>query len=147
MTITSSVFSNYGDIPEKYTCDRENINPPLSIGDVPGDAATLALIVFDPDTEGGGFSHWVVWNINPELIEIDEDSVPQESTQGINDFETQGYSGPCPPSGKHRYIFTVYALDAVLELSPGSTKEDLEQALIGNVLDKAELIGLYGENK
>lgn len=146
MTISSPVFLNNENIPEKYTCDGENINPPLSIGDVPADAATLALIVFDPDVEGGGFTHWVVWNINPELAEIDEDSVPPESAQGITDFETRGYGGPCPPSGTHRYFFTVYALDTVLELSPNSTKDDLEQAMIGNVLEKAELAGLYSRN-
>lgn len=144
MMISSPAFLNNENIPEKYTCDGANINPPLYITDVPADAATLALIVFDPDAAGGGFTHWIVWNINPELNEIDEDSIPPESVQGITDFGTQGYSGPCPPSGAHRYFFTVYALDTVLELSPDSMKDDLEQAMIGNVLVEAELIGLYG---
>lgn len=143
MKITSSAFSHKGPIPSKYTCDGENINPPLEISDVPPGAKSLALICEDPDAPGGTFVHWVVWNINPQTTEIGEGKVPVGASQGTNDFGRSGYSGPCPPGGTHRYFFQLVALDTTLNLPSGATRQDLEKAMGGHILAQAELVGTY----
>ncbi|MCJ7804181.1 YbhB/YbcL family Raf kinase inhibitor-like protein [Patescibacteria group bacterium] len=130
-------------IPQKYTCDGENINPPLQITDVPSSAQSLVLIVDDPDAPSGDWVHWLVWNINPETKLITENESPKEAIQGTNDFGKQNYGGPCPPSGTHRYQFKIYALDTILNLSSSSRKKDLETAMENHILDKGILIGLY----
>jgi Raf kinase inhibitor-like YbhB/YbcL family protein len=141
LTVKSPAFQPNSAIPKKYSCDGEGINPPLTIEGLPKEAKSLALIMDDPDAPGGTFDHWVVWNIAPSTIKIGERSVP--GTEGLNGMRKPGYTGPCPPSGTHRYFFKVYALDTQLSLGAKSTKRDLEKAMQGHILAKGELIGLY----
>ncbi len=143
LKITSPAFVTNGYIPARFTCDGTDINPPLEIAQVPAEAKSLALIVDDPDAPVGMWVHWVVWNIDPATREISEDNVPRNAAQGKNDWKRNGYGGPCPPSGVHRYFFKLYALDTKLNLGAGTTKTDLEKAMQGHILAKAELIGLY----
>ena len=140
LEVTSPMFKHNGSIPAKYTCDGENINPPLNIRGLPEGTRSLVLIVDDPDAPMGTWDHWVVWNISPRE-KIEENTVP--GTEGLNDFRKHSYGGPSPPSGTHRYFFKVYALDTVLELSPNSRKRDIERAIAGHTLAKGEIIGLY----
>jgi Raf kinase inhibitor-like YbhB/YbcL family protein len=144
LKITSSAFTHGQPIPKKYTCDGEDAHPPLSISEIPSGTKSFALIVDDPDAPGGTWTHWVVWNIDPGIISIDENVLPHGAEIGINDFEQLEYGGPCPPRGTpHRYFFKLYALDTMLGLSRGSSKELLEAAIEGHILDHAELIGTY----
>lgn len=147
MKITSSAFINNGVIPKKYTCDGEDVNPPLEFIDVPENTKTLALIVDDPDAPMGTWVHWVLYNISPDCRKIEENSVPKGAMEGINDFRKRTYGGPCPPSGTHRYFFKLYALDCVIDLKGTVTKKDLEKAMDGHIIAKAELIGLYSRSK
>ena len=141
LIVRSPVFENNKPIPRKYSCDGDEVNPPLTIEGVPSTAKTLALVVDDPDAPRGTFDHWIVWNI-PLGGKIIEDSVP--GTQGLNSAGQPNYVGMCPPSGTHRYFFKVYALDTKLDLKANAThKKDLENAMQGHVLAKGELIGLY----
>jgi Raf kinase inhibitor-like YbhB/YbcL family protein len=143
LKITSAAFVTNGYIPARFTCDWTDINPPLEIAQAPAEAKSLALIVDDPDAPIGMWVHWIVWNIDPATREIAEDNVPRNAAQGKNDWKRNGYGGPCPPSGVHRYFFKLYALDTKLNLGAGTTKTDLEKAMQGHILAKAELIGLY----
>ena len=143
MKIISSTFENNQMIPKKYTCDGENINPPLQIIDIPEGTKSSILIVDDPDAPSGDWVHWLVWNINPETKLIAENESPKGAVQGINDFGRQNYDGPCPPSGIHHYQFKIYALDTILNLPSNSRKKDLEKTIEGHLLDKDVLIGLY----
>ena len=143
LQITSPAFPHNGMIPSKFTCDGANVSPPLSIANIPEKTMSLALIVDDPDAPVGTWVHWVVWNIADGTKEIPEASVSPGAIQGTNDFGKQGYGGPCPPSGTHRYFFKLYALDAPLVLKSGSTKAQIEEAMKGHVRDQTELIGLY----
>ena len=136
MRVTSPAFQHKGFIPRKYTCDSDNVNPPLVFDDLPDDAKSLVLIIDDPDAPMGTWVHWVVWNI-PVTEKIDEDSVP--GTEGVSTSGDHSYSGPCPPSGTHRYFFKVYVLDTKLDISNNSKKEDLEKAMEGHVIGKAAL--------
>jgi len=139
-----SVFANNENIPAKYAVDGDDISPPLTISEIPAGAKTIALIVDDPDAPAKTWVHWVIFNI-PVLsneMKIEEGKKPQ-GTAGITDFQNLEYGGPAPPSGTHHYFFKVYALDMLLDLKEGSTKEQLEQAMQGHILEKAELIGLY----
>ncbi|MCM8781826.1 MAG: YbhB/YbcL family Raf kinase inhibitor-like protein [Candidatus Omnitrophica bacterium] len=140
MKISSPDFENNGFIPKKFTCQGKDVNPSLIIENIPAGTKCLALIVDDPDAPMGTWVHWVVYDI-PVISKIEENSIPGK--QGINDFRRKNYGGPCPPSGTHRYFFKIYALDAILGLKEGVTKTDLEKAMQGHILDKAELIGLY----
>jgi len=143
LSIASPAFLPDGTIPSKYTCDGDDVNPPLSIGNVPEKTRSLALIVDDPDAPVGTWVHWVVWNIRAGTREIPENSVPPGALQGTNDFRKQEYGGPCPPSGTHRYFFKLYALDAPLTAQAGATKARIEEAMKEHVLAQAELVGLY----
>ncbi len=143
MKIISPAFENKQMIPPKYTCDGENINPPLQISSIPANTQSLALIIDDPDAPNGDWIHWLVWNINPKTQSIAENEIPKGAAQGINDFNKQNYGGPCPPSGIHRYQFKIYALDTNLNISSDSRKKDLEKAIEDHILDKDILIGLY----
>jgi Raf kinase inhibitor-like YbhB/YbcL family protein len=144
LKLISTVFSHNGHIPPQYTCEGKNINPPLTIENIPGGTKSLAIIVEDPDAPKGIFDHWVMWNI-PINAAIAEGSSPGIS--GTNGFGKAGYGGPCPPSGVHRYFFKVYALDKELDLSPGAGKKELLDAMKGHVLAIAELMGLYQKHK
>lgn len=153
MKITSSVFTDGQPIPKKYTCDGENISPPLSIANIPQNTKNLALIIDDPDAPGrtawyippsGMWTHWIVWNIDPSVTEIREGEVPASAVQGTNDFRKISYGGPCPPTGTHRYVFTLYVLDAKLSLVEGSSRKDFESFVNGHILEQAQLTGIYG---
>ncbi len=129
LKITSPVFKNNGFIPKKYTCDGDNVNPPLKIGGVSEGTQSIVLIVDDPDTPMGTWDHRVVWNIS-HTSKIEENVVP--GVEGVNDFRKHSYGGPCPPSGTHRYFFKVYALDTKLDArarATNSRKQDVERAL------------------
>lgn len=141
--VGSNAFKHNEQIPQKYTCDGDDVNPPLRIESIPLSAKSMALIVDDPDAPGKTWVHWVLWNVAPSTQEIKEDSVPRGAVQGMNDFRKNSYGGPCPPSGTHRYFFKLYALDTILELPPGSTKADLESAMKGHIVGQTELMGLY----
>jgi hypothetical protein len=143
MQITSTAFGQNQAIPSIYTCDGRNISPPLSINGVPTAAKSLVLIVDDPDAPSGDFVHWLAWNISPDTKEIAENSIPSGGIEGTADFEKPGWGGPCPPSGTHRYQFKIYALDNELNLVPSARKKDLENAMVGHILDQAQLTGLY----
>jgi len=138
--VVSLAFSQGGHIPKKYTCEGENVNPPLEISNLPANTKTLAVIVEDPDAPNGVYDHWIVWNIPPNEP-IAENNVP--GINGTNSFGTEGYGGPCPPSGSHRYFFKVYAIDSQLDLPPGSNKKALQQAMQGHVLAFGELMACY----
>ncbi len=141
LSVKSPVFESNKLIPAKYTCDGEDVNPPLTIEGVPEEAKNLVLIVDDPDAPAGTWNHWLVWNIQPTTRKIEENTVP--GTQGITTFGRHAYGGPCPPSGTHRYFFKVYALDTKLDLNADSQKRDVEKAMENHVLAKGELLGLY----
>jgi Raf kinase inhibitor-like YbhB/YbcL family protein len=143
LQITSPAFQNNGTIPGQYTCDGKDINPPLVMENIPQGTKSVAVICDDPDALGGGWVHWVIWNIDPSVKTIKENTVPTGAVEGMNDFKKHQYGGPCPPSGTHRYFFKVYALDTILGISPNSQKADLEKAMQGHILAKGELIGLY----
>lgn len=140
MEITSPAFKHKEYIPEKYTCEGEDINPELDISGIPDGTASLALIMDDPDAPMGVWVHWVVFDI-PVVSRIKENSVPGKL--GLTNSGRRDYHGPCPPSGTHRYFFKVYALDTKLNLPEGISKGQLEKAMQGHILAKAELIGLY----
>jgi len=142
MKITSQAFDDGGAIPSKYTCDGENINPPLEIASVPEGTKSIAFIMEDPDAPLGIWVHWVKWNIPPETKIIEKGKEPP----GVSGKGTSGnlsYEGPCPPNDVHHYIFRVYALDTELALQSGASKKDLESAMEGHILGKGELVGLY----
>lgn len=140
INVLSAAFNHGGQIPKKYTCEGENINPPLEISNLPTGTKTIALIVEDPDTPHGTFDHWVAWNIAPNRS-IAENSAP--GVNGTNGFGNEGYGGPCPPSGSHRYYFKVYALDAELDLPAASNKRELQLAMKDHILAKGELMAHY----
>lgn len=143
MKIESPAFAHEQSIPAQYTCDDNNGVPELFISGVPENAKSLALIVDDPDAPQGTRVHWTMWNIDPKTTKIAAGKTPQGAVEGMTSFGKPGYGGPCPPSGTHRYFFKLYALDTMLELEPSADKEELEEAMIGNVLAHTELIGLY----
>lgn len=142
MELTSPAFEEQGSIPIGHTCDGDDVSPPLRIAAIPSEARTLALIVDDPDAPGGTWDHWVAFDIPPGA-EIPE-NVGQLGTAGANSSGNTGYDGPCPPSGIHRYVFRVYALDTELGLAEGATKRQVLDAMEGHVLSQGTLTGLYG---
>jgi Raf kinase inhibitor-like YbhB/YbcL family protein len=145
LMIGSPAFGENEKIPVKFTCDADNVNPQLDIGGVSQEAASLVLIIDDPDASGGTWVHWTIWNIDPGTTSILENSVPSGAVEGVTDFGIPGYGGPCPPSGIHRYFFKLFALDTTLDLDSSTSAADLEAAIQGHVLDSVELIGLYGK--
>ncbi|MFO7494371.1 MAG: YbhB/YbcL family Raf kinase inhibitor-like protein [Desulfobacterales bacterium] len=148
MKLNTTAFEPGGMIPARYTCDGDNVSPDLSWQDLPGGAASLAIICDDPDAPMGTWVHWVYYDIPPQLNHLPSGVACLErpatgGVQGTNDFRKLGYGGPCPPGGTHRYFFNLYALDSVLGLAPGATKKQLLKAMAGHVLEHAELMGRY----
>lgn len=149
LTLTSSAFKNGGSIPSHYTCEGENVNPDLSISNIPKGTVSLALLVEDPDIPEAVkvnmgldiFDHWVVFNIPPETRSIEAGSRPA-GTIGMNSAG-QGYTGPCPPDREHRYFFKLYALDIMLPLNASAHKADVAVAMRGHILEQATLLGVY----
>ena len=135
-----TAFGSNAMIPAKYTCEGDNVNPPLDIAGVPAQAKSMALIVDDPDAPNGTFVHWVSWNI-PQTGHFKENNAPGKN--GMNGAKKSGYMGPCPPSGKHHYHFKVYALDMMLNLPDDTDKAGLEKAMSGHIVASGELVGLY----
>jgi Raf kinase inhibitor-like YbhB/YbcL family protein len=162
LVLSSDAFGSGEAIPERYTCHGDNVSPPLEWAGVPERARSIALVVEDPDSSPPGFVHWVIYNIPPRQGSL-PGGLPPEPTmtdgalQGKNDFAQHeggtfpggspvhqvGYDGPCPPSGEHRYVFTLYALDTMLDLAAEATVSELMSAMKGRVLAQAELTGVY----
>ena len=147
MKITSSAFKHNEKIPVKYTCNGDDINPPLQFSDVPPDAKSLVLIVDDPDAPLGTWVHWVVFNIDSAVSEVAENSVPKGGVEAQTNFGSSGYGGPCPPQGTHRYFFKLYALDVRLTLDTQVDKKVVEEKMQGHILAQAELVGLYSQQQ
>ena len=149
MTLSSDTFGPNEAIPERFTCDGENLSPPLSWNGVPPDVASFALIVDDPDAPSGTFTHWVVHSLPSSTRQIPAGvqrtaRLADGSAQGTNDFGGVGYGGPCPPPGKpHHYRFTLYALDDIPHLPAHTTKQQVLDGMRDHLLDQAQLIGIY----
>ena len=151
MKIESFAFLNEEEIPSRFTCDGENINPELTFKDVPKNAKSLAFIMDDPDIpqsvkEKYGINvwdHWVMWNIPPVTTEVDQGSEPVDAVVGLNSSGKNEYTGPCPPDREHRYLFKLYALDKILDLPQATKASDLVKAMQGHIIAEAELIGRY----
>lgn len=147
--LKTSAFQPEGNIPSRFTCEGENVSPAIAWTGAPQGTKSFALVVHDPDApKRGGYTHWVVFNIPASVSQIPENApkqaqLPGGGTQGRNDDGGAGYTGPCPPSGTHRYYFRLYALDQQLSLKDGADKEALEKALKGHVLGEAEIMGKY----
>jgi len=147
MKITSKEFVNGSFIPKKFTCNGANINPEIEISDVPNGAKSLVLIMDDPDVpvavrEDRMFVHWVLFDLSPDTTKINENDIA-DAQVGVNTAGDNEYRGPCPPDTLHRYFFKLYALDTKLNLHKGSTKQEVEEAMDGHIVDTAVLIGLY----
>jgi hypothetical protein len=153
MDVKSPAFQDGQEIPRKYTCQGDDVSPALQIDSVPVGTKSLALIVDDPDAPNGTFYHWLAWNLAPTVTEIPEgagrggDPGPlRDARQGKNGFDDIGYRGPCPPSGRHRYRFNVFALKEALDLPEGATRDDLERAMQGKILEKVSCNGTYAKS-
>lgn len=149
LTVNSSAFREGQPIPAKYTCQGEDVSPPLEWSVPPEGTQSLALICDDPDAPVGTWVHWVLYGLPPGTRNLPEhvparETLPDGSRQGVNDFRRVGYGGPCPPPGKaHRYYFKVYALDTSVALPPRATKAQLLQAITGHILAEGQLMGTY----
>ncbi len=153
MEVTSPAFDDGGEIPERFTCEGQDVSPALQLSGVPEEAGTLAIIVDDPDApRPEPWVHWLIWNLPTATTEIPEAYPPSGdgrklagSAQGENDFGDVGYGGPCPPPGHgtHRYRFRVYAVDGPLDVAEGASRAELEKAMQGRILAEAELTGTY----
>jgi len=146
LSIESSAFSSGGEIPKKYGYKNDNVSPPIKIRGIPSGAKSLALIMDDPDAMkavGKVWVHWVIWNIEPTILEISEGLSPSGSIEGKTDFGEIGYGGPAPPDKRHTYIFKLFALKTKLDLKKGSTKAQLEEKMNGQILDQAILEGTF----
>jgi len=146
MKLESSAFKNGEEIPRKYGYKKDNVNPPLEIKDIPNQCKSLVLIMDDPDAMGAVgkiWVHWVIWNIDSNIEEIKENSVPENSIQGKTDFGEIAYGGPAPPDKEHTYVFKLYALDSKLDLKEGSNKAQVEDAMKSHVISEAKLEGRY----
>ncbi len=141
--IASPAFDNGQPIPPRFTADGADISPPLVISGVPEGARSLALIMDDPDAPMGTWVHWVVWNIPPETRRIEEGNLPPGAVEGRNSWGRNAYGGPAPPSGTHRYVFKLYALDGRLDLPDETDKAALLRAMEGHILAQAQLMGTY----
>ena len=150
MHLSSPAFEHNNIIPTQYTCDGPNVNPPLHISDVPDDAKSLVLIMDDPDIPDfvktdlsiDVYDHWVLFNLAPDVSTIEEHTVPP-GTHGVNSNGDNAYTGCCPPDKEHRYFFKLYALDTTLDVAEGATKQEIEAAMEGHIIEQTELIGRY----
>lgn len=156
MQISSPSFTHQGSIPAKYTCEGADTSPPLAFSGVPSSAKSLALIVDDPDAPDPSapkmtWVHWVVYNVPAQTTALGEGasgkSLPQGAREGLNDWKKPAYGGPCPPIGRHRYFFKLYALDIALPDLGRPSKADLTKAMQGHVVGSAELVGTYQKGK
>ncbi len=144
--LESPAFKDGTKIPRKYGYKEQNVSPPLNMGGAPPGTKSLALIMDDPDAmapAGKVWDHWVIWNIAPDTEQIEEGTVPEGATEGKNDYGEIGYGGPAPPDREHTYVFELYALDVVLDLEEGATKDRLKSTLKGHTLEKTVLRGTY----
>ena len=151
MKIYSPVFNAEDPIPSKYTCQGENISFPLEWEGIPDTTKTLAIIFDDPDAPGMTWVHWVIYNIPASLSGLPENIPPEEvlpnyGLHGLNSWRKIGYGGPCPPFGTHRYFTRLYALDCPLPLKAGLAKKDLIDAMMGSILEEAQMYGTYKKN-
>jgi Raf kinase inhibitor-like YbhB/YbcL family protein len=152
MDLASKAFDEGGTIPSVYTCDGENISPPLHWSNAPEGTRSFVLIVNDPDAPVGDWVHWVLYNLPGDFTELNEripskETLPSGALQGRNDFKKIGYGGPCPPSGVHRYYFRLFALSSTLSLTPGATRKDVQHAMQGHTIGEAVLMGKYQRKK
>ena len=152
LTLSSTAFENDGEIPANYTCQGNDVSPPLEWAGVPENAASLVLIVDDPDAPDPEapkmtWVHWVLYNIPPSATGLPEkvasSDLPDGTEEGINDWGRNGYGGPCPPIGRHRYFHKLYVLDILIEGLEQPTKADVEAAMEGHIIEQVELIGTY----
>lgn len=155
-TLRSPAFADAAEIPTTYTCDGRDVSPPLAWDDPPAGTRAFALIVHDPDAPDPAaprvdWVHWVLWDIPGEVRELPEDAdhvgLPPGTREGLNDWKRTGWGGPCPPVGRHRYVFELYALDAPLGDPGGATRAQVERAMQGHVLDRAVLVGTYARKR
>ncbi|TBR11474.1 MAG: YbhB/YbcL family Raf kinase inhibitor-like protein [Candidatus Nitrosotenuis sp.] len=142
MKISSMAFANNGKIPKKYTCDGTGVSPPLKISSVPKNAKSLALILDDPDAPKGTFTHWVIWGISPKKTQFAE-SDKKGFVDGTTSVGKPGYFAPCPPSGVHRYVFKLFALDSQVDISTKSKKQELVATMQNHIIQTATLVGKY----
>lgn len=156
LVISSSAFVDRGAIPTRYTCEGDDLSPPLTWSGVPAGTKSLALIMDDPDAPDPAapkrtWVHWVLGDIPPETMDLAEGvggrDLPPGTIEGLNDWKRIGYGGPCPPTGRHRYFFKLYALDVVFAGVAAPTKAQLERAMKGHILAQAELVGTYEKQK
>ena len=150
MHITSSAFTNQGAIPVLYTCEGQDVSPPMAWSDVPPGTKSLVLIVDDPDAPDPAapkmtWVHWVLYNLPPTANGLPErvKTLPEGTREGVNDWKRTGYGGPCPPIGRHRYFHKLYALDTLLPDLKQPGKSKLEEAMKGHILSEAQLVGTY----
>ena len=154
MKLTSSAFTHQGDIPRHYTCEGADVSPPLAIDGVPPGTQSLALIVDDPDAPDPAapkmtWVHWVLYDLPPETRSLPEgtQAAPLHALEGLNDWKRTGYGGPCPPIGRHRYFFRLFALDFRLGNLQRPTSGQLQKAFAGHVIEKSELVGTYQKGR
>jgi len=143
LSLISPAFNHMGDIPRKYTCQGEEISPPLIISGVSQEAKSLVLIMEDPDAPIGTVTHWVICHLDPKTNEIPEGSSLEGAIVGKNMMRKKKYMGPCPPKGKHRYFFKLFALDEKLSLDSKSRKKKVLKTMEGHIIEQTELIGTY----
>lgn len=148
LKLMSPAFENGGMIPEKYTCDGENVSPPLRWSNIPQGTESFAIIFEDPDAPSKTWVHWVLYNIPGDQQKLDElipatEILANGAIHGINDFEKRAYRGPCPPRSAHRYILKLYALDTEVDLPPGANKKELLTVMKDHIIGEAELMGKY----
>jgi hypothetical protein len=157
MELSSNAFARNADIPSLYTCEGRDVSPPLAWSGVPAGTRSLALIVDDPDAPDPAapkmtWVHWVLYNLPPATPGLEagmsrSPGLPTGAREGLNDGKREGYGGPCPPIGRHRYVHTLYALDTLLPILRPATKAALEKAMQGHILAQDELVGYYRKQK
>jgi Raf kinase inhibitor-like YbhB/YbcL family protein len=150
ISVTSTAFTDSMTIPKQYTCEGKDMSPPVAWSGIPAGTKSEALILDDPDAPNGTWTHWIIWNIPPSVTSLDEGLAKTATVagmkQGQNSWPKTGYNGPCPPPGNaHRYYFTVFALDKILDLPDNSNRAALESAMQGHILSQGQLLGMYAK--